>query len=538
MNHISGSILGSGSAWDSYQQSTAASGTYEYENRYFPTESNSRISVMSIPRTVFGEKISPNTFVYSDNGAFLSDDGNGNIVDSANDNLHVGNIMYSHGVVVLTHQDYQDIFPERPILKGYSNEFSELTSPKTFYVTSNDYAGSGEFDYNTLQVFGTEQSHLFQVNKSTGLVTLNAIDPGEYSTYYSVSNYYGPGCGLKSDPALCKITVNDYIEESFENPIAIVNDCRITGSAYYNDCALAGNARVVPAVTPSITVTISNTPTVTPTASVTRTPTKTPNVTATISVTPTVSVTPTETPPITQTPTPTLTPFLTQTPSATITPTVTNTISMTPTISISITPTVTISLTPTSTPSITVTPNNRWALGRDNSSTPSADKFVTLRIKNNAGSAGSGYITLFNDNHPMNNCAGSPLTCYEYGQTPTGATINADVYLQVQVGCLISSAYIIYNSSTYYASVGTGVSSYTWTGVNGNFTVYYKTKLHCAEYKNTSFSGNAIVNYTNCSGIQVTNSTIYPQQTFCAKAGSVANISGFVQQTSSTACGV
>ncbi len=39
-NYLTGSLLFSASYWDSNQQSTAFSGSSDYENRYFPTESN------------------------------------------------------------------------------------------------------------------------------------------------------------------------------------------------------------------------------------------------------------------------------------------------------------------------------------------------------------------------------------------------------------------------------------------------------------------------------------------------------------------
>lgn len=219
MNYISGSLLGSGSGWDSFLQSTAASGTYEYDNRYFPTESNAQISVMTIPKTVFGEKISPKTFNYFDINVTLADDGNGNIIDLQNNNTHVGNIIYPHGVVVLTNQNYQNVFPEKPILVGYYGTFNESVSPKTFSITSYDSYGSGQFDYSTLQLFGTDQSNLFSVNLTNGQVTLNTTEPGEYTTYYSISNYYGPGCALKSDPAKCVIVVNDELVESLDGAV-------------------------------------------------------------------------------------------------------------------------------------------------------------------------------------------------------------------------------------------------------------------------------------------------------------------------------
>ena len=54
MQYISGSLLNTGSGFEYYPQSTAASGTL-YENndyRYFPTASDAKVTVISIPRSL------------------------------------------------------------------------------------------------------------------------------------------------------------------------------------------------------------------------------------------------------------------------------------------------------------------------------------------------------------------------------------------------------------------------------------------------------------------------------------------------------
>jgi len=115
-NYLTGSLLNSASYWNYNPQSTACSGSSDYENRYFPTESNDlyhRIGVFSIPRQLFGEQISPNTFCLSplsSNDYKVIDDGNGNLIDVVNGNVHVGNIIYSQGIVIITDNIYVEIF--------------------------------------------------------------------------------------------------------------------------------------------------------------------------------------------------------------------------------------------------------------------------------------------------------------------------------------------------------------------------------------------------------------------------------------------
>jgi len=72
-------------------------------NRLFPTASNDRIGVISIPSNLFGEYIKPGTFSYSyDDGSIsgtFTDDENGNLFK---DGSKVGDIIYQHGIIVLT----------------------------------------------------------------------------------------------------------------------------------------------------------------------------------------------------------------------------------------------------------------------------------------------------------------------------------------------------------------------------------------------------------------------------------------------------
>ena len=93
------------------------------ESRYFPTESNAEVTVISIPSKCYGNSIRPNSFAFTYGTTTLTDDGNGNLTvpedatfseygsvkfginiygDTANPAMNVGNIMYSHGIIVIT----------------------------------------------------------------------------------------------------------------------------------------------------------------------------------------------------------------------------------------------------------------------------------------------------------------------------------------------------------------------------------------------------------------------------------------------------
>jgi len=136
---LTGSFPVSSSSYEHWMQSTAASGSAEANLRYFPTGANDEITVIAIPRTSFGEKVSPTTFRFATSGnRTLYDDGNGNIVyfnseiedryidylyHTAPDDYYesfatltgsvlIGNIFYSQGIVVLYSGTYYDDYIE------------------------------------------------------------------------------------------------------------------------------------------------------------------------------------------------------------------------------------------------------------------------------------------------------------------------------------------------------------------------------------------------------------------------------------------
>ena len=108
-NYITGSLIGSASYWDPSIQSTGASGSLDDDNRYFPTATGSNIGFFAIPSRQFGEQMSRRTVrIASTDGTSYNiiDDGNGNIIDTFNNNVHVGNVLYAQGIITFTNEDY------------------------------------------------------------------------------------------------------------------------------------------------------------------------------------------------------------------------------------------------------------------------------------------------------------------------------------------------------------------------------------------------------------------------------------------------
>jgi hypothetical protein len=106
-----------------YEQTTlfqTGSGSYSSQygySRYFPTESNSNISILSIPKNIFGDYINPNTFYlkYSsanDSGDVeINDNGEGILQFQNNSSPYYGIITYQHGLISFD-QSWDDESPE------------------------------------------------------------------------------------------------------------------------------------------------------------------------------------------------------------------------------------------------------------------------------------------------------------------------------------------------------------------------------------------------------------------------------------------
>ena len=130
---ISGSVLNSASFWDPSWVSTAASGTLDQTNYDFPIGDSGSVLIFAVPSSQFGEQISRKTFSISSVGFAtqfnIVDDGNGNLIDTLNSNIHVGNLFYAQGIAVITNNDY--VVPPAVI----DNVASQLDEP---LITQNN----------------------------------------------------------------------------------------------------------------------------------------------------------------------------------------------------------------------------------------------------------------------------------------------------------------------------------------------------------------------------------------------------------------
>jgi hypothetical protein len=198
-NFLTGSYQVSGSSADNFLQSTAAYGTLDADIRTFPTASGAAIKVINIPRSSFGQQVSRKSFfLASQDGTSynLVDDGNGNIIDTLNLNVHVGNILYAQGILVVTNSDYYCVMDGGPTTFPRSYTFDISDTPKSFTpilgaipdCTPVVSSSLSLVPYSNYQFPSSSQN-------SNGLVTLSESDPltnevGIYKTFYTLQSSY------------------------------------------------------------------------------------------------------------------------------------------------------------------------------------------------------------------------------------------------------------------------------------------------------------------------------------------------------------
>lgn len=114
------------------------------QSRFIPTGSGDRIAAFSIPSRLFGDYIQPDSFIWEDNtnNVTFTDDGEGNLISGS---TVVGNIIYPHGMAVITNQDFT-----MASLVSATNVTCSFSSSYEIFETQYK-ATVNEFEYNFSQ---------------------------------------------------------------------------------------------------------------------------------------------------------------------------------------------------------------------------------------------------------------------------------------------------------------------------------------------------------------------------------------------------
>lgn len=129
--------------------------------------------VYSVPRELFGTHIAPGSVVLSSGSYRCHDDGEGNLLDSSDNN--VGNVIYTHGQIIVTDNTFATEFSSsmgQPLafsstLPVHTHHFTVRLSDYEFNHTLNPTAQSGSTTYEYSGSFYSRPSGIY-ANNVTG----------------------------------------------------------------------------------------------------------------------------------------------------------------------------------------------------------------------------------------------------------------------------------------------------------------------------------------------------------------------------------
>ena len=152
------------------------------QSRYFPTESLGRVLVFSIPSNLYGEYIKPGSFILECNdddedwslNATMIDDGNGNLLSSS---INVGNIIYEHGIAILTQQNWGPF--------GGSHDLEDMYTGLAITCSFTSTTTIHESQYKC-----TLRQNEFNFSQNPTLISGSSLDGTLYN--FATNSYFTP----------------------------------------------------------------------------------------------------------------------------------------------------------------------------------------------------------------------------------------------------------------------------------------------------------------------------------------------------------
>ncbi len=228
---ISGSMLSAfknlttvtGSAYDPSDPSFYDGTLYDmsssiYDETTFDLDRGGKVAIISIDKEIFGSGLKPHTVNISGSGYYLRDDGEGNIFNFNNpDNYarynsaiydkdiylellnsnfpqleYVGNVFYSHGLIIITNSDYLCAFGSPPTAVNNYFSYNNMTPTFNLDILSNDFSDCGLINYDSFISTGGTFPDYTYINGFLNITpNQTCVIPGTYQLGYTISNSSG-----------------------------------------------------------------------------------------------------------------------------------------------------------------------------------------------------------------------------------------------------------------------------------------------------------------------------------------------------------
>lgn len=149
----------------SEQRPTASYFNYNFNPqliKQLPSSSGDEIRVLAVNQDIYGSKILPHSLRITSSNYNITDDGNGNLYNTGS---FLGNIFYTHGILIITNQSYQTLtttgsfnisFQNEHII--YENEIKCIIKESEFNLSYNPTLISGSYESGSLRGYATSAS--------------------------------------------------------------------------------------------------------------------------------------------------------------------------------------------------------------------------------------------------------------------------------------------------------------------------------------------------------------------------------------------
>ena len=162
-------------------------------NRYFPTQSLSKIGVISIPSNLYGEYLKPGSVILSDTmTTILVDDGEGGLTSGSIDangilnpsTVKYGDIIYEHGIITLTSASNALMaqFIDSDIALFFESTVTIYETQYKCTIRENEF----NFSNNQTQLSGSTNSGILYDFATGSFFTPYATTVGLYDNSYNL----------------------------------------------------------------------------------------------------------------------------------------------------------------------------------------------------------------------------------------------------------------------------------------------------------------------------------------------------------------
>ena len=192
-----------------------------YDQSIFDPNRGGKVVLIAVDKEVFGSGLSPNSVFISGSGYYLRDDGEGNlynyqnevnyarynsaiydkdiyleIINSRTPQLeYVGNVFYSHGMIIITNENYLCAFGAPPSAVNDYFSYFNMDTPQILDPLGNDISDCGSINFDSFVAHPYPGKTFPDFTYENGFLSIipnhKSVIPANHQMGYSIENVYG-----------------------------------------------------------------------------------------------------------------------------------------------------------------------------------------------------------------------------------------------------------------------------------------------------------------------------------------------------------